>query len=68
MHTLQIAESVLDGYKNEKLSEERINFLITQANEQLDFQQNSKRLITGQLLFHKRFLHYLLKKHQLLPE
>ena len=36
MHTFQIAESVLDGYKNEKLSEDRINFLITQANEQLD--------------------------------
>jgi hypothetical protein len=36
MHTFQIAESVLDGYKNDKLSEERINFLITQANEQLD--------------------------------
>ncbi len=36
MHTLQIAESVLDGYRNNKLTEERINFLITQANEQLD--------------------------------
>jgi len=36
MHTLQIAEKVLDGHRNEKLSEERINFLITQANEQLD--------------------------------
>ena len=36
MHTLQIAESVLDDYRNNKLSEERINFLITQANEQLE--------------------------------
>jgi hypothetical protein len=36
MHTLQIAESVLDGYRNDKLTEERINFLITQANEQLE--------------------------------
>ena len=36
MHTYQIAKSVLDGYKNENLSEERINFLITQANEQLE--------------------------------
>jgi len=36
MHTFQIAELVLDNYKNDKLSEERINFLITQANEQLD--------------------------------
>jgi hypothetical protein len=36
MHTFQIAESVLDGYKNDKLNEERINFLISQANEQLD--------------------------------
>lgn len=36
MHTLQIANPVLDGYKNEKLSEERINFLITQLNEQLE--------------------------------
>ena len=36
MNTLQVAEAVLDGYKNEKLTEERINFLTTQANEQLD--------------------------------
>jgi len=36
MHTMQIAEKVLDGHRNDKLSEERINFLITQANEQLD--------------------------------
>lgn len=36
MNTLQVAESVLDGYKNENLTEERINFLTAQANEQLD--------------------------------
>lgn len=36
MHTFQISNSVLEGYKNDKLSEVRINFLITQANEQLD--------------------------------
>ncbi|MCH9813991.1 MAG: hypothetical protein K0U47_08635 [Epsilonproteobacteria bacterium] len=36
MHTLQITESLLDEYKNNKLGEERINSLITQANEQLD--------------------------------
>lgn len=36
MHTYQIAKSVLDGYKNEKLTEERLNFLIAQADEQLD--------------------------------
>ena len=36
MNTLQVAESVLDGYKNENLTEERINFLTTQANEQLE--------------------------------
>lgn len=36
MHTFQIAETVLDNYKNDKLTEERIDFLKTQANEQLD--------------------------------
>ena len=36
MHTFQIAEPVLNDYINDKLSEERINFLITQANEQLE--------------------------------
>ena len=43
MHTYQIAESVLDGYKNEKLTDERINFLTAQVNEQLDeIAQNEK--------------------------
>ncbi len=36
MHTFQIAETVLDNYTNDKLTEERIDFLKTQANEQLD--------------------------------
>ena len=44
MNTPQIAESALDGYKNEKLSDERINFLITQANEQLDEISGNKEL------------------------
>ena len=44
MHTYQIAESVLNNYKNEKLSEERINFLITQANEQLDEISQNKEI------------------------
>ena len=44
MDTFQIAESVLDGYKNDKLSEERINFLITQANEQLDEISQNKEI------------------------
>jgi len=44
MHTLQTAETILDGYKNEKLSEERINFLKTQANEQLDEISQNKEI------------------------
>ncbi len=44
MHTLQIAESVLDDYRNNKLTEERINFLITQANEQLDEISQNKEI------------------------
>jgi len=35
MHTSQIAIPVLEGYKNEKLSGERVDFLIKQADEQL---------------------------------
>ena len=49
MHTYQIAESVLNDYKNDKLSDERINFLITQANEQLDEISQNKEI-------HDRFL------------
>ena len=44
MNTFQIAESALDGYKNEKLSEVRINFLITQANEQLNEISQNKEI------------------------
>lgn len=36
MHTYQIAEAVLDNYKKDKLSDERIDFLKTQADEQLE--------------------------------
>ncbi len=36
MNTFQIAESALVGYKNENLSDERINALVEQANEQID--------------------------------
>jgi len=44
MHTFQIAESVLDAYKNDKLTEERVQFLITQANEQLDEISQNKEI------------------------
>lgn len=47
MHTLQISETILDGYKNEKLTEERINFLTTQANEQLDEISQNKEIYDG---------------------
>lgn len=47
MHTFQIAETVLDGYKNAKLTEERMNFLKTQANEQLAEIAQSKELYDG---------------------
>jgi len=36
MHTLQIANKVLDGYRNEKLTLERMDFLKAQASEQLE--------------------------------
>ena len=36
MHTLQIADKVIEGYKQEKLTDERVDFLIAQANEQLE--------------------------------
>ncbi len=44
MHTLQISEKVLDGYEKEKLTAERIDFLKTQANEQLDEISQNKEL------------------------
>ena len=36
MHTFQIAETVLDNYSKEKLTDDRIDFLKRQADEQLD--------------------------------
>ena len=47
MHTLQIAEKVLDGYEKEKLTAERIDFLKTQANEQLDEISQNKEIYDG---------------------
>jgi len=44
VHTLQIADKVLDNYKNEKLTEERINFLKTQVDEQLNEIAQNKEL------------------------
>ncbi len=44
MHTFQIAEPLLENYKNDKLSDERINFLIAQANEQLSEIAQNKEL------------------------
>mgnify|MGYP005847841647 CR=1 FL=1 len=49
MHTYQIAEFILQNYKNEKLSDERVAFLQNQANEQL------KEIATDALLY-ERFL------------
>ncbi|CAA6803062.1 MAG: Unknown protein [uncultured Sulfurovum sp.] len=36
MNTFQLTQPVLEGYKNEKLTEERVNLLTTQANEQIN--------------------------------
>ncbi|MEA2073382.1 MAG: hypothetical protein U9O86_07325 [Campylobacterota bacterium] len=49
MHTYQIAEPILDGYKNEKLSGERIDFLIAQANEQLEELAQNEEVYSGYL-------------------
>jgi len=43
MHTFQIAKPVLDDYRNNKLSTQRIDFLIKQAQDQLnELSQNEK--------------------------
>jgi len=43
MHTFQIAKPVLDDYRNNKLSTQRIDSLIKQAQDQLDeLSQNEK--------------------------
>lgn len=44
MHTYQIANAVLDGYRNEKLTQERIEFLQAQANEQLEEISQNKEI------------------------
>lgn len=49
MHTYQISNTVLDNYTNEKLSQERINFLIQQANEQLDEISQNRELFESYL-------------------
>ena len=47
MHTLQIADKVLDGYRHEKLTADRLDLLITQANEQLDEIAQNKEIYEG---------------------
>ncbi len=44
MNTFQITESVLEAYKNASLSEQRTEFLITQANEQMKEISENKEL------------------------
>ena len=44
MNTFQIAESALTLYKNDKLSDERIDFLVTQAKVQMDEISQNKEL------------------------
>jgi len=44
MDTFQIAASVLDDYKKEKLSLERIDTLVKQANEQIDEISQNKEI------------------------
>ena len=44
MNTFAITESALIGYKDTKLSEERINLLTTQANEQIDEISQNKEI------------------------
>lgn len=47
MNTFQITETALDGYINDKVGEERINFLITQANEQLNEISQNREIYNG---------------------
>lgn len=44
MHTFQITKPVLENYKNDRLSDARIDFLIKQANEQLEEIAQNKEL------------------------
>jgi len=47
MNTFQIAESVLDTYKNEIIGLERTDFLVAQANEQIDEISGNKEIYNG---------------------
>ena len=44
MHAYLIAEKVLDNYRNDRLSDERIDFLKAQANEQIEEIAQNKEL------------------------
>jgi hypothetical protein len=44
MNTFEVTKSVLNAYKDDKLDETRINFLTTQAHEQLDEISQNKAL------------------------
>jgi hypothetical protein len=44
MNTFQIAESALENYKNNKLSDERFDFLVAQVNEQMNEISENKEL------------------------
>jgi len=47
MNTFQITESVLDGYINDIIAEKRINFLVAQANEQINEISKNKEIYDG---------------------
>lgn len=47
MNTFQIAVAVLDEYKNSVLGDERVNFLVAQANEQIDEISGNTELYDG---------------------
>ncbi|NOR56036.1 MAG: hypothetical protein GQ531_07485 [Sulfurovum sp.] len=44
MNTFHIKEPILEGYKNTKLTEERMDLLTTQVNEQLDEISQNKEI------------------------
>ncbi len=44
MNTFHIKEPILEGYKNTKLTEERMHLLTTQVNEQLDEISQNKEI------------------------
>ena len=47
MNTFQVTEPVLIGYKSEKLTDERMDFLKAQANEQLAEMAQNKEVYDG---------------------